>query len=59
MYSVYIIIIIKRVMHKLIIIVLVTYVTVKGQTTQRKPWRQGKTTPHNFANGEVKKEEKS
>ena len=27
----------------------------KGQTTQKKSWRQSKTTPTNLANGEVEK----
>ena len=31
--------------NNLYIIVLVTYVTVKGQAKRKKPWRQGKTVP--------------
>ena len=32
-------------MYFLYIIVLVTYVMVKGQATQKKPWQQGETAP--------------
>ena len=50
---------IMMIFNNLYIIVLVTYVTVKGQATRKKPWQQSKTTPTIFANGKVKREEKS
>ena len=36
-------------------IVLVTYVTVKGEATRKKPWRQGKTAPTILVREELEK----
>ena len=43
----------------LYIIVLITYVTVKGQVTHKKPWQQGKPTPTILQMKKLRKEEKS
>ena len=35
------------------------YVTVKGQATRKKPWRQGKTAPTILQMEKLRKEERS
>ena len=45
--------------NNLYVIVLVTYVTVKGQATRKKPWRQGETAPILLQMEKSRKEEKS
>ena len=45
--------------NNLYTIVLVTYVTVKGQATRKKPWRQGESAPILLQMEKSRKEEKS